>query len=92
MSSRSDRLLDHPLPPLGVWVGFRLLLRNYSSGGVHGVWVGNLLPARIFTQTTCAPAFLLEWVLASRAMYDPGQIFQCCLPNGEESLVRDLCR
>ena len=39
----------------------------------------------------CAPVLLVERVLASRAVYDPGQVFQCCMPN-DGQLVRGLCR
>lgn len=72
MSSRSDALLEHPLPPLRVWMELGFLLSYHGSRGVHGVWVGDLLPTPAFTQGAAAPAFLIERVLAGRAMYDPG--------------------
>jgi len=76
ISSRSDALLEHPLPPLRVRMELGSLLRGHTSGGAHGV------------RLLCAPAFLVERVLASRAVYNPGQIFQCYMPHG--LLVRDL--
>ena len=91
MSSRGDTLPEHPLPPLRVQMELIFLLSDHGSGGVHGVWVGDLLPAPAFTQSAFTPAFLTERVLAGSAMYDPGQVFQCCMPNGEEPLVRVLC-
>jgi len=69
MSSRRHTLLENPLPPLRVCVELGFLLR--SSDGVYGAWVMDLT----LTQDTCALAFLVKRVLASRAMYDSRQIF-----------------
>jgi len=87
MSPGSETLLEHPLPPLRVRIGLGSLFLGHRSGGVHGVRVGYFVPAYTFTQDACAPAFLVERVLAGRAMYDPGQVFQCYKRNGEEPLV-----
>jgi hypothetical protein len=88
MSSRSDALLEHPLSPLRVRIEPGFLFRSVA---VQGIRVDDLLGTPTFAEVTRAPAFLVERVLASRAMYDPRQVFQCCMPNGEEPLVRDLC-
>ena len=56
------------------------LLGDHGGATVHSVRVGDLLHASTFTQVTAAPAFLIERVLASRAVYDPGQVFQRCMP------------
>ena len=60
ISSRSDALLEHPLPPLRVRMELGSLLRDCASIGVHVV------------RPLCAPAFLVERVLASGAVYNPG--------------------
>lgn len=70
MSSRRDALLEHPHSPLGACVEPVFLL--LGSDGAHGSWILDLLPMVTFTQDTCAPAFVGERVLASRAMNDPG--------------------
>ncbi len=77
MSARSDALLKHPLPPLRVRMELGCLRSYHGSGGVHGIRMGDLLRASTFTQVTPALTFLIERVLASRAVYDPGQVFQC---------------
>lgn len=77
ISSRNDAFLKHPLPPFRVRVELGCLHSYHGSGGVHGIRVDDLLRASTFTQVTPALAFLIERVLASRAVYDPGQVFQC---------------
>jgi len=90
MSSRCDALLEDPLSPLRVYVDLSFLI--LGSDGVHGSSVVDPLPTLPFTQDTWTPEFLVERVLASSTMYNPEQVFQCCMPNSEEPLVHNLCK